>query len=101
MLFPTAISHAGLWGLSISAPLTLGSLLRSALLNDKLVQLELLRCSLKHSLFHRVLLSALQCLFAHFTHTRDEPEHVDLLGLSNSVCPVHCLQIGLRVPGVS
>lgn len=32
------------------------------------------------------------------THLSDEPEDVDLLGLSDSMSSVHSLKIGLRVP---
>ena len=59
-------------------------LLLPALLNVQFVQSQLLCSTLEHTLFDAVL-----C---------DEPEDY-LLRLSNSMCMVHSLQIGRRVPG--
>lgn len=68
-----------------TALLTFLRLLRSTLLDDQLVKLELLRGPLEDALFDGIL--------------GDEPEHVDLLGLTDTVGSVHGLQVGLRVPG--
>ncbi len=62
----------------------LGGMLRSTLLNDELVELELLRGSFNDSFLDRVL--------------RDESEHIDLLRLTDTMRSVHCLEIRLRVP---
>jgi hypothetical protein len=65
-------------------PLTFLRLLRSTLLDDQLIKLELLRGPLEDTLLDGIL--------------GDEPEHVDLLSLTDSVGSVHGLQVGLRVP---
>lgn len=65
-------------------PLTFLRLLRSTLLDDQLVKLELLRSPLEDTLLDGIL--------------GDETEHVDLLGLTDTVGSVHSLQVGLRVP---
>ena len=59
-------------------------LLLPSLLDDKLVEPQLLRCSLQHALLD--------------TTFRDEAEDVDLLGLADTMSTVHGLQIRLRVP---
>ena len=59
-------------------------LLLPSLLDDKLVESQLLRCPLQHTLLHTAL--------------RNEAEDVDLLGLTDTMSTVHSLQIRLRVP---
>ena len=58
--------------------------LRPSLLNDQLIQPQLLRRPLEHALLD--------------TAFGDEPEHVDLLRLTDTVSAIHGLKVGLRVP---
>lgn len=67
-----------------TSPLTLLALLSPTLLDNQLVQLELLCCPLQNALLHCVL--------------GNKAEDVYLLGLPNTVCSVHRLQVCLGVP---
>jgi hypothetical protein len=58
--------------------------LLSALLNDQLIEPELLSCALQHPLFD--------------TTFSDESEDEHLLGLTDAVGTVHCLEVGLWIP---
>ena len=58
--------------------------LLSPLLDDELIKTQLLCGTLLHTLLDTVL--------------SNEAEYVDLLGLANTVCSVHCLQIRLWIP---
>jgi len=88
-----------------------GSLLSSTLLDDELIESKLLSSSLQDSLLHGVLgrrspnettvssrSVASERRREKKTHLGDEPENVDLLGLSDPMSSVHGLEIGLRVP---
>ena len=62
---------------------TFGSL-RPPLLDNELVESQLLRRALEHTLFNTAL--------------RDETEYIDLLRLADTMSTIHCLQVGLRIP---